>query len=60
MVHVLFMYRSIDEYSPAEGSGDFEVAAVFRSIGIFVGIFIGSFVLGTAMGLMTALVCDLV
>lgn len=51
----IVLFRSIDEYSPAEGSGDFEVAAVFRSIGIFVGIFIGSFVLGTAMGLMTAL-----
>ena len=48
--------RSIDEYSPAEGGGHFEVVALLKSIGSFIGIFIGSFILGTAMGLLTALV----
>ena len=48
--------RSIDEYSPSEGGGNFEAGALFKSIGSFIGIFVGSFILGTAMGLVTALV----
>ena len=48
--------RSIDEYSPDEGGGSFEVVALLKSIGNFIGIFIGSFILGTLMGLLTALV----
>jgi sodium/hydrogen exchanger-like protein 6/7 len=51
----IVMFRSIDEYSPAEGGGHFEVVALLKSIGSFIGIFIGSFILGTAMGLLTAL-----
>jgi sodium/hydrogen exchanger-like protein 6/7 len=51
----IVMFRSIDEYSPDEGGGSFEVVALLKSIGNFIGIFIGSFILGTLMGLLTAL-----
>ncbi len=51
--------RSVDEYSGgggAENADEFEISAVFTSMGSFIGIFLGSFILGCAMGLLTALV----
>eukprot|EP00117_Sycon_ciliatum_P001592 scpid54116/ scgid7189/ Sodium/hydrogen exchanger 9; Na(+)/H(+) exchanger 9; Solute carrier family 9 member 9 len=50
----IVLFRSISEYSPTNDS-TFEVAAVFKSIGIFIGVFVGSFAIGVVIGLICAL-----
>ncbi|XP_067903170.1 sodium/hydrogen exchanger 6a [Heterodontus francisci] len=53
----IVLSSSIVAYQP-EGvnAHNFDVAAMFKSFGIFLGIFSGSFALGSATGVLTALV----
>ncbi|KAG8448293.1 hypothetical protein GDO86_015404 [Hymenochirus boettgeri] len=53
----IVLSSSIVAYQPAgDNSHKFDIAAMFKSIGMFLGIFSGSFAMGAATGVVTALV----
>ncbi|MEE6496701.1 hypothetical protein FKM82_002461 [Ascaphus truei] len=53
----IVLSSSILAYQPAgDNSHTFDIAAMFKSIGVFLGIFSGSFAMGAATGAVTALI----